>query len=61
MDIKHKKNQLNMLKVIQKKALRVVFGTKYNAHTSGLFQSNGITKVENIFESDKKTKVFQKQ
>ena len=41
-----------MLKVIQKKALRVVFGTKYNAHTSGLFQSNGITKVENIFERD---------
>ena len=42
-----RKKQLNMLKVIQKKALRVVFGTRYNAHTSGLFQSTGITKVEN--------------
>ena len=41
-----------MLKVIQKKALRVVFGTKYNAHTSGHFQYNGITKIENIFERD---------
>ena len=58
-----------MLKVIQKKAIRVVFGTKYNAHTSGLFQSNGITKIENIFERDSlllltfkyQKKVFHKQ
>ena len=56
-----KKKQLNMLKVIQKKALRVVFGTKYNAHTSGLFQSNGITKVENIFERDSLLLTFKYQ
>ena len=50
-----------MLKVIQKKAIRVVFGTKYNAHTSGLFQSNGITKVENIFERDSLLMTFKYQ
>ena len=50
-----------MLKVIQKKALRVVFGTRYNAHTSGLFQSTGITKVENIFERDSLLMTFKYQ
>ena len=41
-----------MPKVIQKKALGIVFGTKCNAHIGGVFQSSGITKVENIFEGD---------
>ena len=41
-----------MPKVIQKKALGIVFGTKCNAHIGGVFQSSGITKVENIFEVD---------
>ena len=50
-----------MLKVIQKKALRIVFGTKYNAHTGGLFQSSGITKVENIFERDSLLMTFKYQ
>ena len=48
-----------MLKVIQKKAIRVVFGTKYNAHTSGLFQSNGITKVEIFFARDSLLLTFE--
>ena len=55
------KKQLKMLKVIQKKAIRIVFGTKYNAHTGGLFQSSGITKVENIFERDSLLMTFKYQ
>ena len=55
------KKQLKMLKVIQKKALRIVFGTKYNAHTGGLFQSSRITKVENIFERDSLLMTFKYQ
>ena len=46
------KKQLNMLKIAQKKALRIVFSAKYNAHTSSLFESSKITKVENIFEKE---------
>ena len=43
------KKQLNMLKPLQKKAIRIVHGTKYNSHTNELFQKSRITKVENIF------------
>ena len=46
------KKQLNMLKIVQKKALRIIFSVKYNAHTSNLFQTSKITKVENIFEKE---------
>ena len=42
--------QLKMLKIIQKNALRIVFNTKYNAHTSVLFELSKITKIENIYE-----------
>ena len=42
--------QRNMLKTIQKKAIRIIHGTKYNAHTNELFHKSKITKVENIFE-----------
>ena len=41
--------------------LRIVFGKKYNAHTGGLFQSSGITKVENIFERDSLLMTFKYQ
>ena len=34
---------------IQKKALRVVFKTKYNSHTDPLFKSNNLLKVNDIF------------
>ena len=44
--------QLNSLKVIQKKALRIVYSKRYNAHTSRLFEKSRITKVENIFEKE---------
>ena len=39
-----------MLKNIQKKAIRIIHGAKYNQHTDELFQKSRITKVENIFE-----------
>ena len=44
--------QLNSLKVVQKKALRIVYSKKYNAHTSKLFEKSRITKVENLFEKE---------
>ena len=44
------KEQLNMLKTLQKKAVRIIHGKKYNSHTNELFQKSNITKVENIFE-----------
>ena len=43
------KKQLNKLKVTQKKAIRIIHGARYNAHTDELFQKSNITKVENIF------------
>ena len=61
MDIKYQKNPVKYAESYTKKALRVVLGTKYNAHTSGLFQSNGITKVENIFERDSLLLTFKYQ
>ena len=53
--------QLNMLKVVQKKAIRIVCNAKYNSHTGGLFQDNRITKVENIFERDSLIMIFKYQ
>ena len=41
-----------MLRVLQKKAIRIIFSVKYNAHTSNLFDKSKITKVENIFEKE---------
>ena len=44
------KTQVKMLKNIQKKAIRIIHGARYNEHTDELFQKSRITKVENIFE-----------
>ena len=55
------KKQLNMLKVIQKKAIRIVCGSNYNSHTGDLFETNKITKVENIFERDSLLMTFKFQ
>ena len=44
--------QTNMLKVLQKRAIRAVFKSKYNAHTGSLFEKSNVTKVENIFERE---------
>merc|ERR1711978_325104 len=41
-----------MLRILQKKAIRIIFSVKYNAHTSSLFDKSKITKVENIFEKE---------
>ena len=46
------KKQLKQLKTVQKKALRIVFSKKYNAHTDGLFEKGRISKEENIFEKE---------
>ena len=50
-----------MLKVMQKKALRIVCGSRYNSHTGDLFETNKITKVENIFERDSLLMTFKFQ
>ena len=39
-----------MLKTLQKKAIRIIHGKKYNSHTNELFSKSNITRVENIFE-----------
>ena len=55
------KKQLNMLKIVQKKALRIVFSARYNAHTNSLFEASKITKVENIFEKESLLMTFKFQ
>ena len=50
-----------MLKTLQKKAIRIIHGKKYNAHTSELFQKSNITKVENIFEKQSLILTFHYQ
>ena len=55
------KKQLNMLKTVQKKALRIVFSARYNAHTNSLFETSKITKVENIFEKESLLMTFKFQ
>ena len=42
--------EINILKTLQKRAIRIVFGCKFNSHTSKLFKWSKITKVEDIFE-----------
>ena len=46
------KKQLNSLKVIQKKALRIVHNKRFNAHTGKLFETAKITQVQNIFDRE---------
>ena len=62
MDIKHqKKTPVEYAESYPKKSYQSSIWTKYNAHTSGLFQSNGITKIENIFERDSLLLTFKYQ
>ena len=44
--------QLKSLATLQKKAMRIIFNTKYNAHTNNLFFKSKITKVKDIFEKE---------
>ena len=53
--------QCNRLSVIQKKAIRIIHGARYNAHTNELFQKSKITKSENIFESQSLVLTYQYQ
>ena len=53
------KTQLKPLQTIQKKAIRIIFNEKYNAHTSNLFRTSRITKVENIFEKESLLLVYK--
>ena len=46
------KKQINDLKVLQKKAIRVIYGAPINSHTSNLFRISGITKVDKIVENE---------
>ena len=46
------KKQMRTLQNIQKKALRIIYNTKINAHTSELFNKSRITKIENLFERE---------
>ena len=43
---------MKTLATIQKKAIRIIHNSKYNAHTSELFRESKITKIENIFEKE---------
>ena len=56
-----KQKQCNMLSVIQKKAIRIIHGARYNAHTNELFQKSKITKSENIFETQSLVLTYQYQ
>ena len=44
--------QLKSLATLQKKAMRIIFNTKYNSHTNNLFAKSKITKVNDIFEKE---------
>ena len=55
------KKQLNMLKTLQKKAIRICFSAKYNSHTASLFEKSKITKAENIFEKESLLMAFKFQ
>ena len=46
------KKQLQTLKTLQKKAIRIIYNLRYNAHTDKYFEISKITKVDNIFEKD---------
>ena len=41
-----------MLKILQKKAIRIIYNLRYNAHTDKYFEMSKITKVDKIFEKD---------
>ena len=44
--------QLNQLKIIQKKCIRIIFNAKYNSHTSKFFEFSRICKIENLYEKE---------
>ena len=39
-----------MLELITKKALRIITGSKYNAHTEPLFKTANTLRIEDIFK-----------
>ena len=55
------KKQLKMLKILQKKAIRIIHGKKFNSHTNELFNKSNITRVENIFEKQSLILTFNYQ
>ena len=55
------KKQLNSLKVVQKKALRIVYNKRFNAHTGKLFETSKITQVQNIFDRESCLLTFKYQ
>ena len=42
----------NKLEVLQKKALRAIFGLPYNSHTNDIFKENGLLKITDIYRTN---------
>ena len=53
------KTQLQEIKLIQKKALRILFSARFNTHCSKLYQLSGITPVDELLE--KESLIFMKK
>ena len=51
--------QINSLKTIQKKALRIIHNKPYNSHTSKLFHTSKITKIEHLHEKESLILMFK--
>ena len=44
--------QMKELSILQKRAVRLLFSAKYNAHTAPLFSLSGITPVDEMFKKE---------
>ena len=52
-------SELQSLATLQKRALRAIFCSKYNAHTNVLFYLSRITKVEDLIENESLKLMYQ--
>ena len=50
---------LNAIKVCQKKAVRCIYKTDYNAHTRPLFEQSGILPFEQLYRLDVSKLMFR--
>jgi len=41
--------EMNRLKTLQKKAVRIIHNTKYNSHTNPLFRKSGMLKIQDLY------------
>ena len=56
---KLKKGQIEKLKSLQKKAIRLIFNAKQKSHTSKLFKLSNITPIQDIYENEALKFVFK--